>query len=207
MKKVLIADDHSLFIQGISSLLKEHQFQVVGEVTSGSDVIYKVISLQPDIVILDLNMPKMNGLEVLKQIKDYQDKIIVIVLTMYNDEYLSSEVKRLGGNGYFLKNSDHHELIEAMNTLTQSGFYLTKSMETPARSDFMEDEFPTSVRLTKREREILKFLVEGKSSKDIGDILEISYSTVDTHRKNMLKKLSLNKISELVSYAHRNNLV
>lgn len=208
MKKVLIADDHSLFTTGFAALLKDRGFEVVGEVSNGSDVLYKISSLVPDLLILDLNLPKQNGLDVLKAIRESNQKIAVLVLTMYSDEFLANEVKRLGGNAYFLKNSDQKELISVMSTLTVSDFYLTKSMQEVMRPEGLkEDEFPGSIRLTKREREILKYLVDGKSSKDIGDILEISFATVDTHRKNMLKKLSLNKISELVSYAHRNHLV
>ncbi|MFT6867740.1 MAG: DNA-binding NarL/FixJ family response regulator, partial [Cyclobacteriaceae bacterium] len=200
-------DDHSLFGSGLATLLENRGFEVVGQVLNGKDVIYKTISLQPDLIILDLNLPKKNGLEVLKEIKEYQKEIVVIIVTMYSDDYLIKEVRKLGGNGYFLKNSDQDELIAHIHTLKYPDFYLTKSIKKEVNEDLIEDEFPSAVKLTKREREILSLLVEGLSSKEIAIELDISPATVDTHRKNMLKKLSFNKVSELVSYAHRNNLI
>jgi DNA-binding NarL/FixJ family response regulator len=209
MRKILIADDHTLFSSGFATLLTNKGFEVVAEVTNGNEVIFKTISLQPDLIILDLNLPKKNGLEVLKEVKNYHEKLIVIVVTMYNDPFLLGEVRKLGGNAYFLKNSDQEELLGKIATLQHDEFYVSDSVEIGEQSEdsMMEDEFPSMIKLTKREKEILRLLVEGMSSKDIAENLAISPSTVDTHRKNMLKKLSFNKVSELVSYAHRNNLV
>lgn len=210
MKKVLIADDHSLFASGISSLITDAGYQVVGLVENGQDVLYKVISLLPDILILDLNLPKKNGIEVLEEIRDYAPHLVVIVVTMYNDQTLLRSLRKEGANAYFLKNSDQQELLSQMAVLTSADFYVSESVNAfgaNEQEELMVDEFNSLVKLTSREKEILKLLVEGKSSKEIGDALEISPATVDTHRKNMLKKLSFNKVSELVSYAYRNNLV
>lgn len=211
MKKVLIADDHSLFSSGISSLLTEEGYEVVATVSQGNDVLYKVISLCPDILILDLNLPRKNGLEILEEVRSYSESLVVVVVTMYNDSSLIKSVKKGGANAYFLKNSDQNELIDQLSVLSSQDFYLSRSAGEESKSadpnELVDDEFSSVVKLTNREKEILKLLVEGKSSKEIADELEISSTTVDTHRKNMLKKLSFNKVSELVSYAYRNNLV
>lgn len=210
MKKVLIADDHSLFSSGISALLHDEGYEVVGKVAKGNDVLYKVISLCPDILILDLNLPQKNGLEVLEEVRSYSDSLVIIVITMYNESSLIKSVRKGGANGYFLKNSDQQELTAQLGKLTANDFYLSRSVGDAKMADpssLGDDEFSSVVKLTNREKEILKLLVEGKSSKEIADDLEISSTTVDTHRKNMLKKLSFNKVSELVSYAYRNNLV
>lgn len=211
MKKVLIADDHLLFGSGISSLFTGAGYQVVGTVEKGDDVLYKVISTTPDILILDLNMPRKNGLEVLKEVRDYSSQIIILVVTMYDDPSLIRAVKRDGGNAYFLKNCDQKELLNAAASLMKDDFYLSESVDMEHQQEHFnlveEDEFSTVVKLTSREKEILKLLVVGLSSNEIGIELNISPETVKTHRKNMLKKLSFNKVSELVSYAFRNNLV
>lgn len=210
MRKVLIADDHSLFSSGITSLLEEKGYKVLGKVEHGTDVLYKVISLNPDILILDLNLPKKNGLEVLKEVRDYAPQLIVVVITMYNEQSLIQSVRKVGANAYFLKNSNEEELLDQLEQLRPGDFYLSTSVALAgydSSDDLGDDDFSTVVKLTTREKEILKLIVEGLSSKEIADDLDISPSTVDTHRKNMLKKLSFNKVSELVSYAYRNNLV
>ncbi|MDH5607972.1 MAG: response regulator transcription factor [Cyclobacteriaceae bacterium] len=209
MKKVLIADDHSLFSLGLSSLLKNIRgFEVVGWAEDGLSVIYNVIQHAPDILILDLNMPRKNGIEILKEVKEYKNNIYVLVMTMYNDADLIDEVRKSGGNAYFLKNSDEKELLEILKT-QPADFYISETIlkTSLTEREQMDDGFSSLVKLTVREKEILKLIVEGSSSRQIGIMLQISSSTVDTHRKNMLKKLSFNKISELVSYAHKNNLV
>ena len=211
MKKVLIADDHSLFSLGISSMLMEEGYEVVGTVDNGNDVLYKVISLCPDILILDLNLPHKNGVEILTEVKGYSSSIVVVIITMYNEPALIKSVRKAGANAYFLKNSDQQEVLTKLRELSPTDFFLSRSITDStslAEPDgLVEDDFSSVVKLTNREKEILKLLVEGKSSKEIADELDISSTTVDTHRKNMLKKLSFNKVSELVSYAYRNNLV
>lgn len=210
MRKILIADDHSLFSSGMSALFVRAGYEVVGTVEKGNDVLYEVITHHPDILILDLNLPKKNGLEVLKEVRAYSRDLIILVVTMYNDRTLINSVRKEGANGYFLKNSDQTELLEAASKLKPGDFMVSVTVENSNSadpSDLVEDEFDRLIKLTVREKEILKLLVQGLSSKEIGEYLEISPSTVDTHRKNMLKKLSFNKVSELVSYAFRNNLV
>lgn len=210
MKKILIADDHSLFGSGLSSLFNGAGYKVLGNIEHGDDVLYAVISLIPDILILDLNLPKKNGLEVLREVREYSKKLVVIVVTMYDDRTMINTVRDAGGNGYFLKNSDQDELLYAVANLTTADFYLSRTVNTDSDHDLIEntdDEFSSVVKLTTREKEILKLLVEGLTSTEIGLELNISTETVKTHRKNMLKKLSFNKVSELVSYAFRNNLV
>lgn len=211
MKKVLIADDHSLFSSGMSSFFLQEGYEVVGTVAEGDDVLYQVISKSPDILILDLNLPKKNGFEVLKEVRDFSDKIVILIVTMYDDQSMVNTVKKYGGNGYFLKNSDEDELLKAASGLSSEDFYVSAAVDSSGVSEDFElaeeDEFSTVVKLTSREKEILKLLVQGFSSSEIGDELSISPETVKTHRKNMLKKLSFNKVSELVSYAYRNKLV
>jgi len=210
MKKVLIADDHSLFGSGMSSMFTNAGYHVVGTVEKGDDVLYQVISLNPDILILDLNMPKKNGLEVLKEVRDYTKTLLILIVTMYEDRSMINAVRRDGGNGYFLKNSEEEELLATVAKLTSDDFYLSVTVDLEHHAEEFElsdDEFSTVVKLTSREKEVLKLLVEGLSSNEIGIELNISPETVKTHRKNMLKKLSFNKVSELVSYAFRNNLV
>jgi DNA-binding NarL/FixJ family response regulator len=208
MLRVLIADDHLLFASGLRALLDgEQDFEVVGVVHEGTRILHEVQKTKPDVLLLDLNLPGRNGLEVLEELPEYAIPKVYIV-TMYNDDQMIEQVRRLGASGYFLKNSDEQEILEVLSGQVEE-FYITRSQQKrPEIKSAVEttDSFEKIGQLTRREKEILKHIVQGKSSPEIGQLINISSTTVDTHRKNMMRKLDLNKISELISYAYKNGL-
>jgi DNA-binding NarL/FixJ family response regulator len=202
--RVILADDHTLFRSGVKRILEEVPgVQVIGEAADGLQLLTLLKEMTPDLVILDISMPKMRGLEAIQEIKAAYPQVQVLILTMHkNAEYLSHTLGA-GAAGFLLKQDADPELLEAINTIRQGKTYLS-----PAISEVVPellrrqkpDGTPREV-LTHREREILKLLVEGKSSREIGELLFISLRTVQNHRANIMKKLKVRGITDLVKYA------
>ena len=202
--RVILADDHTLFRSGVRRILEEVPgIQVVGEAADGLQLLTLLKEMIPDLVILDISMPKMRGLEAIQEIKASYPQVQVLILTMHkNAEYLSHALGS-GAAGFLLKQDADPELMEAITTIRSGKTYLS-----PAISEVVPDLLrrqqpdgtPKEV-LTHREREILKLLAEGKSSREIGELLFISLRTVQNHRANIMKKLKVRGITDLVKYA------
>lgn len=208
--KIMIADDHSMIREGLRNLLElDGQIEVIAEAVDGKDCLDKLSFYNPDVLLLDINMPNMNGLEVLQQMKAKKMKIKVLVLTVHNEtEYLMKAVD-IGINGYVLKDSESSELKNAIFSIVDGETYIQPSL-IPAlnakRIERNEDEERIDS-LTKRELEVLKLLAIGMYNKEVAEKLEISERTVKNHVSNIFKKLEVTDRTQAAVFAIRNNLI
>lgn len=208
--KVMIADDHSMIREGLKQLLElEGDFEVIAEACDGVDCLEKLKTVVPDILLLDINMPNMNGLEVLQKMKDKRMKVKVLVLTVHNEvEYLLKAVN-IGVNGYLLKDSESAELKKAILAVVNGDDYIQPSL-IPLLNAKMIDIDNDSVKiekLTRRELEVLKLLAIGKYNKEVAEELEISERTVKNHVSNIFKKIGVTDRTQAAVFAIRNNLI
>jgi DNA-binding NarL/FixJ family response regulator len=209
--RILIADDHEVVRQGVRTLLEGQAGWVVcGEASTGREAVAKAIDLEPDIVVLDVSMPELNGLEATRQIRRAVPAKILI-LTVHESDQVVTEVLEAGAHGYVLKTDAGRRLVEAIRALLQHQEFLTERVHVVAarRAEPRGAAAPGrgSARLTPREREVLQLLTEGKSNKEIGVILGMTTKTAETHRAHILAKLNLHSMSELVRYAIRNRII
>jgi len=211
--RVLIADDHTLFRESLRSLLKSAEnIEVVGEAGSGIQAVSKAVELQPDIVLLDIAMPDMNGLQAIRHIKRETPLVKVLVLTMYDTEQYIFEMLRCGAAGYILKRAPAHELISAIQATYQGEAYLYPSITRKVLDRYLEqikagEKEDTEEHLTARELDIISAIAEGKTNREIAKLLNISVHTVQTHRLNLMRKLEVHDRTELVRYAIRKGLI
>ena len=202
--RVILADDHTLFRSGVKRILEEvPEIEVMGEAADGLQLLTLLKEMTPDLVILDISMPKMRGLEAIQEIKASYPQVQVLILTMHkNAEYLSYALGA-GAAGFLLKQDADPELMEAIAAIRQGKTYLSPAISEVV-PDLIRRQKPDGTPrdlLTHREREILKLLAEGKSSREIGELLYISLRTVQNHRANIMKKLKVRGITDLVKYA------
>lgn len=206
--KVMLADDHMMVREGLHGLLElEKNIKVVGEVGDGISCIDQIYKLQPDVVILDISMPKMNGISVLKQIREKGMNCKVIILTFYNDIDIIQDAIDSGANGYILKESDSSLLIKAINIVITGEKYIQPSVSAMLRQHRIIREQNSVDTLTKRELQIIKLLVAGLYNKEIADNLNISEKTVKNHISSIFKKISVSDRTQAAVYAIKNNLV
>lgn len=210
---ILLADDHTILRAGLKMMLNaQPDMEVVGEASEGRQAITESLRLQPDIVLMDITMPDMNGIEATRQIKKVQPGVKVLVLTMHeNDEYVFQAL-RAGASGYMLKEAADTELITALHVIQSGQFYLSPSAQSVMVGDYLQrmragEEKDSYSSLTEREREILKLVAEGYTNNQIAEQLVISPKTVDTHRTHVMDKLNLHSRAELVKYAMRRGLL
>lgn len=203
--RVILADDHTLFRSGVKRILEEIPgVEVVGEAADGLELLSLLREMTPDLVILDISMPKLRGLEAIQKIKASHPQVRVMILTMHKDaEYLSYALSA-GAAGFLLKQDADPELLEALSTIRRGETYLSPAISEVVpellRRGQTPDGTPKEV-LTHREREILKLLTDGKSSKEIGELLFISLRTVQNHRANIMRKLKVRRTTDLIKYA------
>ena len=210
--RILIADDHDVVRRGLRSLIEEQQYwKVIAEAKDGRDAVAKVSELKPDIAILDISMPLLNGLDAAKQILKLNRQTKVLILTMHDSEQVIENVLNAGARGYILKADAGRDLVLAIEALLASKTFFTQKAAQIVLEGFMGKRASTvdveSGVLTTREREIVQLLAEGKSSKEVANVLDLSTKTVETHRTNVMRKLSCHSVSHLVRYAVRNHLV
>lgn len=211
--KVLIADDHQIIIDGLKSLISaEKSIELVGEASNGKEAIDLLKLITANVVILDINMPVLNGIETMKRIKSDFPEVKVIILSMHNESSLIKNLIEIGTDGYLLKNCDQDELIEAIHKVGSGQKYFSSEVtlsllnkNSGMKSTVKTD--PILSNLTEREIEILKLITQGLTNKEIGEQLFISHRTVDTHRTNLMKKLELNNIAGLIRFAIKNGFV
>lgn len=207
---VMIADDHSMIREGLKQLLElEGEFEVIAEACDGVECIEKLKDVKPDILLLDINMPKMNGLEVLQKIKELKYKVKVLVLTVHNEvEYLLKAVD-IGVNGYLLKDSESAELKKAILSVVNGEDYIQPSL-IPVLNAKMIDRNKDNEKiekLTKREIQVLKLLSVGKLNRQIAEELDISERTIKNHVSNIFKKIGVKDRTQAAVFAIRNNLI
>lgn len=208
--KIMIADDHSMIREGLKNLLElDGDIQVIAEAVDGEDCLDKLQVVKPDVLLLDINMPKKNGLEVLKSLKSKKSKLKVLVLTVHNEiEYLMKAVD-IGVNGYVLKDSESAELKKAIFTVADGESYIQPSLIPALNAKMIETNKDAEKikSLTKRELDVLKLLAVGMFNKEVGKRLEISERTVKNHVSNIFKKLGVTDRTQAAVFAIRNNLV
>ena len=195
---VIIADDHTLFINGLCMLLQnEPDIEIMNIAANGKEVLGLLHTNAPNLLLLDINMPGINGFEVLKRVKSYYPKIKVIMLSTYNEEHLIEKAKTAGANGYLFKNAEKSELLRVMRLVAQ-GQLCFPYKQPVINSTFNEsDPFLKQFQLTKREAELLQFIKQDFTNQQMANHLHLSIYTVETHRKNIMQKLNLKNPVEL----------
>jgi len=209
--KVLLADDHQIIVDGLKSLLQNTaDILVAGEANNGREVLRLLGILKIDVILMDIDMPVMNGIDALKEIKRTLPGIKVIILSMHQEAGMIKSLMAIGADGYILKSTSQDELIGAIRKVAAGQPYfspeVTLSLLNTPQNNLQSSKQQTEM-LTDREEEILKLIAEGFSNKEIGTKLFISHRTVDTHRTNLMKKLNANNIAGLISYAIKNGMV
>jgi DNA-binding NarL/FixJ family response regulator len=213
--KILLADDHVMFRRGVRSLIQGMKnVEVVGEAGDGLELLGLLRDIRVDLVILDISMPKLRGLEATREIKSLDPGVKVLILSMHKEREYLYQALTAGAEGYLLKEDADGELISAIETLRKGGTFISPLLSTQM-ADIFVDKFQggnepfmsAGEPLTTREREIVKLIAEGKSSKEIGELLFISSRTVQHHRANIMRKLNLKKTADLVKYAIQKNYV
>jgi DNA-binding NarL/FixJ family response regulator len=212
MIRVLIADDHSIVRAGVRSLLEGHpEFEVVGEAGSGWEAIELATRLQPDVVLMDIAMGDLSGLEATQEIKERTPNVNVLALTMYDREEFFFAMLKAGALGYVLKESEPEELLAAIRAVHQGEAFLSPSVTRAVLEDYLAQGTVQAQsrydNLTLREKEVLRLTAEGKSTREIADMLHLSIKTIEKHRVRMMRKLELSNLSDLIRYAIRKGLI
>jgi len=211
--RILLADDHKVVRQGTRALLSTvPEWKIVGEADNGRDAVSLTAELKPDIVILDIGMPELNGLDATRQIKKKSPETEVLIFTGQETEELVHDVFDSGARSYIMKTDAADHLIDAIKALSEHKHFFTSRISEIVFARYIQEKgtlegAPEKSRITDREREIVQLLAEGKSSKEIATILGISVRTVETHRAAIMKKLGLKSFSELIRYAVRNKII
>lgn len=206
--RVLLADDHTIVAEGLASLL-EPEYELVGRVENGRDLLRAAEELDPDVIVTDISMPLLNGIEALRQLKKTKPDVRVVFLTVHADVTYVTEAFRAGARGYVLKQSAAEELRLAIRTVHEGGTYVTPLIAAELGDLLESDQASDSlaVVLTPREREVLQLLAEGRSVKEIAAVLDISPRTVEFHKYNVMEKLGLRTTAELTQYAIKHGIV
>jgi DNA-binding NarL/FixJ family response regulator len=216
MKKtrVLLVDDHQVVRRGVAGLIEDNRSdcEVCGQVSTGREAVAAATNLRPDLIIMDISMPDMDGLEATRTILKENPATEILILSMHESERIVRDVLRAGARGYILKRDAGKDLIAAIEALSQHKLFFTSGVCEVVLSGYLgrdvqtETDQPTG-RLTPREREIVKLVAESKSNKEVAYILQIGVKTVESHRARIMEKLGLHSATELVRYAVRNELV
>lgn len=208
--RIILADDHQFMLEGVQSILKEDtSLDIVATAQNGHQLIDAVIREKPDLVLLDLNMPGYDGLQCLEKIKQGFPGIKVLILSNYSQPDLVNKIKKMQADGYLAKNSSANELRDAIGTVLSGGFYFQQTEESPVvpENSYYFDEFLKKYQLTKREVGILRLVCQEMTTKEIASALFLSELTVNTHRRNILKKLSVKNVAGLVNFAKQHNIL
>jgi DNA-binding NarL/FixJ family response regulator len=211
--RILVADDHEVVRRGLCALLRSQpEWEVCGEAGDGREAVEKVLTLKPEVAILDIGMPNLNGLEATRQILKANPDVKVLILTLHDSDRVAQEALNAGARGFLLKTDAARDLVAAVEAVGRDKTHFTPKMAALADGysrpkNETVPELPARSRLTPREREVVQLLAEGKSSKEVAVVLGLSVKTAETHRSNIMRKLKLHSVSDLVLYAVRNNIV
>lgn len=206
--RILLADDHRMVRQGFRLILDaQEDMEVVGETGNGREAVDLARSLRPDVVVMDVTMPELNGIEATRRIRQSEPLVRVLALSVHRDGVYVREIVRAGAEGYILKESADTELIAAVRAVAQGNSYLSPEVAGAVLKDYRKHATNQIDLLTSREREVLQLLAEGKTNKEIATLLNLSVYTVDGHRTRIMEKLGLHSVGELVRFAVRNGLV
>jgi DNA-binding NarL/FixJ family response regulator len=212
--RIVIADDHDVVREGLRAMLAtDSAWQVCGEAVNGREAVARVGETRPDIVILDVSMPELNGIEAARQIRQISPQSEVLMLTMHDSDRLLGEALEIGVRGYVLKADAGRELVAAVNALARHRFFFSSGIAEALVGDHRHPgrtrraKTAPAIRLTPRERQVVQLLAEGKSNKEAAKTLDIALKTVETHRANVFQKLRIHSVAELVRYAIRNQII
>jgi len=213
--RILLADDHEIVRRGLRALLERHEgWEICGEASDGRQALELAKQLKPDIVIVDIGMPNLNGLATTRQMLQHDPSFKIIVLTIADSDQVIREALNAGARGFVLKSDAARDLISAVEALQNKRMFFTPRVNDLVLAGFLEkgqaisrSTPPNLPTLTAREREVTQLLAEGKSSKEVASLLNLSSKTVETHRSNIMRKLSLHSIRDLVVYAIKNNII
>ena len=211
--RVLLAEDHTIVRKGLRSLLDgEAGIEVIGEAEDGREAVEKVQQLLPDVVLMDIAMPGLNGLEATRQIKKRFPEVKVVILTMHANEEYIFQILRAGASGYLVKQAAPTELLSAIQAAYQGESFLSPSISRKVIEEYIQQAEATAEndsydQLTDREREVLQLIAEGHPNREIAELLHISVKTVETHRANLMDKLDIHSTAELTQYAIRKGVI
>jgi len=205
--RVLLADDHPIFLQGMKGLLEREKFDVVGMAADGRQAVKMAGKLKPDVAILDLAMPLLNGLDAAREIGKVSPATKKILLTNYTDEQYILDALRAGVNGYLVKTKAAGDLIQAIAEVSRGALYLSAGVSRELLRAYLENEASRVSPLSGREREVLQLIAEGKTTKEIAAVLGVSPKTVETHRMRLMDKLDIHETAGLVRYAIRRGVI
>jgi DNA-binding NarL/FixJ family response regulator len=206
--RVLLADDHELVRQGFKLILSaQTDMEIVGEAANGREAVQLATDLQPDIVVMDVAMPELNGIEATRRLSAAAPRARVVALSMHKDSVYVREILRAGARGYLLKDSPATDLVSAVRAVASGEGFLSPAVSNAVLDDYRRHVTNPIDLLSSREREVLQMLAEGKTNKEIAVILNLSVYTVDAHRGRIMEKLNLHSINELVRFAVRNGLI
>jgi two-component system nitrate/nitrite response regulator NarL len=206
--RVLLADDHQLFLEGLNARLeREPGIEVVGQAGNGREALELAHRTHPHVVLMDISMPELNGLEALARFRAELPQVRVLILTMHDNRQYILQLVQSGAAGYVLKEVSSRELVKAIEIVAQGGTYLCAAASQSLFSKFVDGQGPDGEVLTKREQMVLKLLAEGRSNKEIAEALSISVRTVETHRQHVKTKLNIQTAAGLTRYAIEHNLV
>ena len=213
--RILIADDHEVVRRGLCTLLQTHEgWEVCGEAKDGREAVEKAKQVRPDVVILDVGMPNLNGLAATRQLLQQNPQQKVIVLTITDSDQVIREALDAGARGFVLKSDAARDLISAVEALQHNRMFFTPRVNDMVLAGFLDrgrngsnGESPKLPTLTSREREVIQLLAEGKSSKEVASLLNLSTKTAETHRSNIMRKLDIHSIRDLVVYAVKNDII
>ncbi|WP_435353284.1 response regulator [Emticicia sp. SJ17W-69] len=203
--KLLIADDHTLFNEGVKQLISDH-YNIVGQVFDGKDVLTMAMVTRPDVILLDINLPSINGFDLAAELRKSFETIKIIFLSMYTEARFIEQSKQLKVDGYLLKNSTKEELILGIDCVLNGENYYDPKLNQPRQNLYHDDFFVKQFSLTPREVEIIRMIKTGLSTGEIAEKLFLGLETVKTHRKNIYFKLSITKSTELIKFALENNI-
>jgi DNA-binding NarL/FixJ family response regulator len=210
--RILIADDHELLRQGLRGLLEQVPgWEICGEADTGQDAVAKTLALRPDVIVIDFNMPDLNGLEATRQIVEKMPQAEVLILTAYESERLAVEFLSAGARGFLFKTDSMELLVKAVEQVRQHKHFLPAEIAERVLAKFAalqaRDGQQPNEELSPRECQVLRLIAEGKVSKEIAEVLHISIHTAETHRSNIMRKLKVHTVAELVCFAMRNGLI
>jgi DNA-binding NarL/FixJ family response regulator len=213
--RILVADDHEVVRRGLVTLLQAHEnWEVCGEASDGREAVEKAKLLKPDIVILDVGMPNLNGLAATRQLTQSNPQVKIIVLTITDSDHVIREALDAGARGFVLKSDAARDLVAAVEALQRNRMFFTSRVNDMVLAGFLDKgqtpgrgEAPRLPKLTPREREVIQLLAEGKSSKEVATQLNLSTKTAETHRSNIMRKLGFHSIRDLVVYSVKNNII
>lgn len=211
---ILIVDDHEVIHNGIRDILRsQNNYVIVGNAYDGEEAITKALELKPDIIFMDISMPKLNGIEAIKVIAQKLPETKMLALTQHEENEYILQILKAGGNGYLLKNSKKEEFIEAIESVIQGERYLSSELSERMINNVLEqaesqkNTNQDEIHLTRREIEIIQKIADDKSNLEIADELHLSVRTIETHRRNLMQKLKINSVVALLKYATQNNII